>query len=242
MRRALLTLGLVLSLYGCSSRVARAPSAAPTTPGTTLDSKTIALTDVDDEGERTTICAGVWVGAHTILTAGHCVTHFSDKANVASPLLLEVEYATRDEANTPFAQVVRAHPGIVVGLSEQHDLALIRAVGPVPRHGVAQVAEQASAPGEVLQIVGHPGGLTWTHMQGMVAAYRATLSIPDLGTEGPYLQVSAPVWYGNSGGGAFDSEERLVGVCSFIIHKPVNTAFFVPPSEIRTFLVKVGMP
>jgi S1-C subfamily serine protease len=53
---------------------------------------------------------------------------------------------------------------------------------------------------------------------------------------GPWMQVSAPIWYGNSGGGAFDAEGSLVGIASFKALAP-NVAFYVHLETIREFLL-----
>jgi S1-C subfamily serine protease len=49
------------------------------------------------------------------------------------------------------------------------------------------------------------------------------------------MQVSAPVWFGNSGGGAFNDEGEIVGIASFIMKGP-SLGFFIPVDSIRPFL------
>jgi S1-C subfamily serine protease len=119
-------------------------------------------------------------------------------------------------------------------LDAPHDLALLHVVGTaVPSHVVAQLAKRSPAVGDRIHIVGHVKGLYWTYMEGNVAAYRQKMPIDK---KGPFLQVSAPVYFGNSGGGCFDEDGKLVGIASFILTSGPNIGFFVHLNNIQDFL------
>jgi S1-C subfamily serine protease len=51
------------------------------------------------------------------------------------------------------------------------------------------------------------------------------------------IQISAPVWLGNSGGGAFDEDGRLIGICSWISKNGPQLTFFVHRDAINKFIV-----
>lgn len=134
--------------------------------------------------------------------------------------------------------------GKVLVVMPEHDLALIEAGGKnLPKHDIAEVALENPGVGERLHVIGQPKGLYWSYIEGVVSAYRETLpeerslvtELNEIDVIGPYLQVSAPVWYGNSGGGAFDSEGKLVGIASFLTGSPVS-CFFIHADVIRGLL------
>jgi S1-C subfamily serine protease len=133
---------------------------------------------------------------------------------------------------------IREHLTYVLSLSNEYDLALLKIVGEIPLHGIARLADKSPGVGEKLYIVGHPHGLTYTHTEGNVGAYRVKLpeAEDDKAMAGPYLQVSAPVWKGNSGGGAFNEEGELIGICSFMVGVP-NSSFFVHLDTLRGMMI-----
>jgi S1-C subfamily serine protease len=50
------------------------------------------------------------------------------------------------------------------------------------------------------------------------------------------VQISAPIWIGNSGGGAFNSDGHLIGLSSWITLRAPSVAFFIHRDEIKNFL------
>jgi hypothetical protein len=136
--------------------------------------------------------------------------------------------------------------GTVAVVDPTHDLALIIVSGTnLPAHDIAVVADENPGIGERLHIVGQPRGLYWSYIEGVVSAYRKSLpenrsivtEVNELDVVGPYMQVSGPVWYGNSRGGAFDTEEKLVGIASFLTGAPVS-CHFIHPDVIRSLLAE----
>lgn len=209
----------------------------------------------DDSGHMRAYCAGVWVSDDIIVTAGHCVEDLG-----RPPVTKEMEimhemlgmplppwdptgqplyYSTHNDVRDEHDRRYRSHHNAkVLAFDGDHDLALVHAEStltdfPVPGHEVARLAYQVTI-GSDLKIVGHPGGLWWSFIRGTVSAIRINILDAD---QKPLdaVQVSAPVWFGNSGGGAFDDEGRLVGICSFMKRSP-NTAFFVHRDHVETLL------
>ncbi len=208
-------------------------------------------------------CAGVWIDRNTFVTAEHCIDNFGKPAEtkVLEELhkqlppelagLLPVtprwdptghtgEYsAFGDVYDTETGTHVRnVHPCKVLATDWVHDLALVRAttdaMNPkVPDHAVAPLATDTRV-GDEVDIVGHPVGMWWSYTHGWVAQIRPNMRNVD-NRPTNLLQISAPVWFGNSGGGAFNSSGQLVGIASFIRAVP-NMAFFVRYDVIKTLI------
>jgi len=161
-------------------------------------------------------CAGTWVASDRILTASHCV--IDDDVVATSVHVRDFDGVTFD------AQVKK--------VERRADLALL--VAP-KAHAWAAVATVWHK-GEELTIVGHPGGAEWTFMRGWISRTMKHDSPEDEG-QMQMLQVQAPIYYGNSGGGAFDASGALVGVCSMRSTSIPDLGLFVAPEEIHSFLL-----
>jgi hypothetical protein len=69
--------------------------------------------------------------------------------------------------------------------------------------------------------IGTPQGLELTLSEGIVSGFRED-------EVGRYIQTTAPISQGSSGGGLFDEKGRLVGITSFNIAKGQNLNFALP--------------
>lgn len=161
-------------------------------------------------------CSGVWVGPDTILTAGHC-------ARLGGQF-----YRTYPDAEALAYTMGR--------VDMTHDLALLKVdINKAPAHPVAKLAADSPPIGAYVHLMGHPGQLLWTYYRGYVAAYRPE-KYDQLSIKGPWLQIQAPIIGGSSGSGAYDSDGRLVGLCSRGAGE-IDVAFYVHLTSIRNFLV-----
>ncbi len=186
---------------------------------------TVALAEPGEDGEPSHVyCAAVWVSEKYILTAAHCT-------NIEKPM---IHFFTEGENVEVYAEPTTLHAAKLVSRHEEEDLALLESLGGFP-HAVATLGPSPVV-GDAVSVVGHPSGFGWTLVRGIVGALRGPDAPSPEPIHGPFLQLSACVWFGNSGGGAFDSEGRLIGISSFITRAPCM-AFFVAPSTIRKFLV-----
>jgi hypothetical protein len=206
-----------------------------------MGSSTVALV-FQVEGEYRPFCTGVWVEDKKILTANHCINAVAkaiaqkesgdEEALVPDDTVgTPIHYILENEVQAVGQEPYAIHLGKAVKVDEDHDLALVEALGPVPSHDVAKLVSTSPAIGEKLHFVGHVRGLYWTYVDGIVAAYRE-----DLVHKGPIMQVSAPVYFGNSGGGAFTESGELCGIASYLMPAPI-TAGYIHAESIRKFLM-----
>jgi S1-C subfamily serine protease len=247
MKHILVSILVALMTAGCSiscSPIHKKPK-EPSTLVSHVSDATVALvyTKVNEEDstdehtvlETKPFCTGVWIDRYRILTAGHCIVGLADHEGTDTDGLA-VHYVLGNEVDGPFQEPLAVHLGKEIALDTEHDLALIVARGgnAVPAHSIARLANQPPGIGEDLLFVGHPSGLYFTVLKGSVAAYFDDISIIE--KTGPWMQIEAPIWYGNSGGGAFNTDGELVGVCSWKAPFP-STAFYVHLNTIRAFIL-----
>ncbi len=169
----------------------------------TLREVTVALVALNDEGNARAYCTGIWVSPRSILTAAHCM-----RDDV--PLVL---YVTSDDVyphGLAEAHPIKMRAAEKLASDEDHDLALVRALAPPSGHGIARTRVAPIVQGMFVQTMGHPLGLWYSYSSGEVSAVRDK----DL-DDGKklWLQTTAPISPGNSGGGLFDEDEALIGVC-----------------------------
>lgn len=79
--------------------------------------------------------------------------------------------------------------------------------------------------GQRVYAVGAPRGLDLTLSEGLVSGLR------DIKKE-RYIQTSAPISPGSSGGGLFDTDGRLIGITTFFLDKGQNLNFALPADWI----------
>ena len=199
---------------------------------------------IGPDGEKTPYCAGVWIDNEHILTAAHCAeitgrTLFSidveESYDAVGDLIVFIN--KKDLINDEIPQNL-SWLGVVKKVDKYRDLALIRSISATSSHTIAPLALKDIEIGESIHIVGHPIGLFWSYINGDVSAIRHGDG-PTLGKQqikSKVIQVSAPIWVGNSGGGAFNYDGYLIGLCSWITLRAPNIGFFIHRDEIKDFL------
>ncbi len=255
-------LAAILVLPQCC-RPAQSPDRTAFVDG--LIHKTVALVHfVIDEVDPSTsatmqpYCSGVWVSEDRILTAYHCIEDLHGPNYVPpsaeavpqgilqlfglstpenDPTGAEVLYAGRDDIKTDAPGIHFDYwRGKVLKGDKFHDLAVILVNKEHPKHESASVAWGAAV-GEEINIIGHPAGAMWTYEHGYVAAFRPDHPSPDGSKKSmTMIQVEAPIWFGNSGGPAFNQRGEIVGITSQLRRGVPEMGFFVPFSAIRSFL------
>lgn len=231
MKKFLLWLSIVLLCTSCIVTKARHPEEIKTL-AEQLDDKTVALVlPVDDVIKP--YCTGVWVSDRMILTAEHCVEIENEEdSEDYDPIGKSVSFAINTEVVGVDAPT-KMHSAHVVSVSKEHDLALI-STGDIIMHPNVEVSRDRLHDGDEVHVVGHTVGYWWSYMKGYVSSSSRNLEDPR-GKTHELIQISIPIYKGNSGGGAFDSNGRLIGIASFIGRWPGLT-FFVHRDEIVNFL------
>lgn len=218
--RNVLVLGLALLVGTCAACGTAPPPKPEPTLGQQvrqLEQQTVALVKPGASGPY---CTGVWVAYDAFLTANHCVRRLD--------LGDTVTYAVR--ADVPADEPEGVRVGRLVLRDAEHDLAVVRDAG-APAHGVAKISEPSV--GQNVHTMGHPLGLWWSYSRGEVAAIR----LRDFsGTEMWWVQATAPISPGNSGGGLFDSEGNLIGIVAGVLTGGENLNLFVHPKYAKALL------
>jgi serine protease Do len=80
------------------------------------------------------------------------------------------------------------------------------------------------AVGETVYTVGSPKGLERTFGQGLLSGLRKMEGVE-------YVQITAPVSEGSSGGGLFDERGNLIGITTFTVRDSQNLNFAIAASE-----------
>lgn len=194
-----------------------------------LHRKTVALYDVRD-GDPFVFCSGVWVGEREILTANHCDSEDDPGMPIRFAVKSDVKPDGEHFSNLRIAFIERR--------DSSHDLLLLK-ISPVfiaPEHEIADLSTDPFV-GENVQTDGHPMGLWWSYSTGVVSAVRRVdVGDEDISSGMQWIQSTAPVSPGNSGGGLFDSDGNLLGICSRGIFRGQNLNLYVHTQHIRNFL------
>ncbi len=194
-----------LSVVGCVSAPGPQPPGVPVAVNVrALEGKTVALVVPHGDSVRA-YCSGVWVSKNVILTANHCVSD-SEVGEV-------VEYSVHDDVYAPGqyeeSSKVTARNAVLGASDPEHDLALLVVAYP-PSHESAVVAMEPVEPGQRVSTMGSPLGAMWSYSSGEVAAVRYLVSH---GHKIMFIQSTAPISPGNSGGGLWNERGELVGIC-----------------------------
>jgi len=107
---------------------------------------------------------------------------------------------------------------------QQHDLCRLSVPG-LPAQPVAVGSAASLKVGQKVYAIGSPQGLDLTLSDGLVSSLRQ-------GPDGTFIQTSAPISPGSSGGGLFNDEGVLVGIVTFQVTSGQNLNFAIPADWI----------
>ena len=219
-------LGLCLGLLG-GCRMIDVSSPSHVGAAADLVSKSVALVSTNRSGELRAYCSGVWVSPALILTANHCVA----ESELGEP----VDYTVKKDVQ---GEVQASRSSTLVLRDADHDLALLLASAP-PSHGVALLSQETIAAGLPVQAMGNPLGMWFSYSTGVVAAVRvipSALDVPML-----FVQATAPISPGSSGGGLFDEAGDLVGITHASFQKGQAMNLWIHIRYVAPLLRKAGV-
>lgn len=180
--------------YSCGGGIAdtRAPADG------TVDALDATVAIVNAEGYS--FCAGVFVG-HYVVTAQHCV---GNNATVQVGLY-------RDWNHKNWTRSVKFS---VAHVDDVQDLAILSPAEVLSddSHSSVHLAEAPPFYGQQVVVIGHPLGLVYSIVDGVVSSPERDMGPFD---EMVWFQISAPVSPGNSGGPVLNRWGELLGVVSF---------------------------
>jgi S1-C subfamily serine protease len=114
----------------------------------------------------------------------------------------------------------RDYPATLVGVSEAHDIAVLRITVDDKRPAPLGIGTSNDLRvGQKVFAIGNPFGLDWSLTTGIVSALDRSLDGEDGGVVRHLIQTDAAINPGNSGGPLLDSAGRLIGM---------NTAIYSP--------------
>lgn len=119
----------------------------------------------------------------------------------------------------------------ILAMSEAQDLALIKIparVGkPLPLGDVNKIAV-----GDVVYAVGNPEGLEGTFSEGIISRLRSNI----------FIQITAPISHGSSGGPVLNRLGQVIGVAAGTIKEGQNLNFAIPVLHINSLISKKQSP
>lgn len=135
-------------------------------------------------------------------------------------------HVARRGVNLKVKHLVEQFDATVSVADEAHDLCKLSVPGlAAPAVTVGRVADLRV--GQKVYAIGSPQGLDLTLSDGMVSSLRE-------GPDGTFVQTTAPISPGSSGGGLFDETGTLVGIVTFQMRAGQNLNFAVPADWIAT--------
>lgn len=134
-------------------------------------------------------------------------------------------HVTKGSAQIKVKVAGRIHDAMVLTTDELYDLCRLSVTGlAAPPVSVGSVASLKT--GQKVYAIGAPHGLELTISDGIVSSLRET-------PNGTFIQTTAPISPGSSGGGLFNADGQLVGVVTFQHRFGQNLNFAVPADWIR---------
>lgn len=234
---------IMLNILGCGAFSKTSKYAEKQQSINLIENSTVALLRVHKKPYEP-FCTGVWVTKNHILTAKHCVGNLYEYYDSKGKFYTEFEieegifyFQTKSENEAYFPNNDVKHEAFIINHDEDHDLALLATLEDI-NHSVVKIAADTPFVGLPVYILGHTNGFPFTFMEGVVSKTR----FEKKGTTfRKVLHITSSIWKGNSGGGAFTEEGKLIGIASYINVNVHSMNFFVHKDIIVDFLLESGL-
>jgi trypsin-like peptidase/tetratricopeptide repeat protein len=193
---------VILLLAAAGAAHAAAPGKTPEQIYQQASQSVVVIHALDAEGNPINLGSGVVTGRELVTTNCHVIEEAGR---------IEVTY----QGNS--------FPATRGALHQERDVCQVR----VPQLGAprAVLSTGRLRVGQRVYAIGAPEGLELTFSEGIVSSLRDF-------DGSQYIQTSAAISQGSSGGGLFDAEGRLVGITAFFIAEGQNLNFALPASWI----------
>ena len=205
-----------------------------------IENATIAFQVIDAFGNPLTYCGGVWISKHKLITAKHCAQATLSDESLPDLLILKskIQFRLKSEIDIydyPFvASKIKAHEAEIIFSNSATDLAILNVKEDI-EHVSVKINTIPLHVGDPVHIMGHTSGLLYSYLPGTISKFRL---FNEIDKNVKIIQIMSAAWKGNSGGGAFDSNGELIGICSFVRKDTPNMSFFVSYEEINFYLNK----
>lgn len=119
-------------------------------------------------------------------------------------------------------------PAEIIATDQERDLAVLRVEGIRARPLLLAKDDRGVAVGDVVYVAGNPEGLEGTFSQGIVSGLRGK----------SYIQITAPISHGSSGGPVMNTRGEVIGVAVGTIGEGQNLNFAISASHVLPLLTK----
>lgn len=232
----------ICSVLGCSSQRSTGEVASRT--DVDVQASPLNLTSSGKAGGLEELIAKVEpsvVRVNTKTTRGEGIgSGFVVRPNVVVTNYHVIDNAQSAEAVFPDGK--RASIESVLSFDQDLDIAVLRITGADDREPIP-LSEGAPRKGEAAIALGAPKGLSFTVTEGIVSAVRPGGELKEFakkGFEGTWIQTSASVTNGNSGGPLINRNGRVIGMNTFIVVDSGNLAFALSAEDIKQHLNQVA--
>jgi hypothetical protein len=160
----------------------------------------------DAKGNTVSTGSGFFVDTNVIATNYHLV---KDADKISAKLVIQKRQIRITE---------------IIGVDLERDLALLMVEGvkirPLPFGDVSKLAI-----GDDIYVAGNPEGFEGTFSQGIISGFRG----------GRYIQITAPISHGSSGGPVLNNKGEVIGIAVGLIQQGQNLNFAIPASGLLSF-------
>ena len=125
----------------------------------------------------------------------------------------------------------------VAAMDEEADLAIIKVNGQYDGTSLDLATEEPPAVGSKVFTIGNPLGLAHTFSDGIVSGRREAGEVPGK-EQAKFIQVTAPISPGSSGGPVLNSNAKVIGVATASSRTGQNLNLAVPVSYLERLLTR----